>query len=308
MAPVLGSRFAAEVEASRALMGRARDLLIEARTYKRDRDGKFSATGGGGVREAIANAQSIDEVNAAVADEIRRVSGNETHVDFAGADLDVAKEYGEGVVRGLEHSPSTRVTDITTYGPGGGRPARDHEGETEYANARSADDDGGGVTTEIGFNVRYAGDPARLRASLTEDAVVTEGLRGMRERGSASSDAGPMGVAIHEFGHVASSQVPWTHEKVTRDAHGEVMQRYKVDIEFEAQHHVMDISERETGSRYGNGINTGPSAIIGREISMYAASERGETTAEAFADVVLHGDAASQLSHDIYAMVTRGAG
>jgi hypothetical protein len=280
------------------------DLLNHPGHSSQKSHGRKGGGAGGGVREAIANAQSIDEVNAAVANEIRRVSGNETHVDLAGADLDVAKEYGEGVVRGLEHTPSTRLTDVATYGPGGARPAREGEGETEYANARSADDEGGGVSTEIGFNMAYAADPARFRASLAEDAKT--GPDGVR--GSASSDAGPMGVAIHEFGHVASSQVPWTHEKVTLDARGEVMRRTKVDIEFEAASHVGDLSERETGSRYGNGIDTGPRAIIGREISMYASWERGETTAEAFADVVLHGDAASTLSHDIYAMVTRGAG
>lgn len=295
------SRFAAEVETTRA---RIQTAVVLARQYTRDKDGKFSSGGGGGgVRDSLAAASTIEELNAALADEIKQVSGNDTHVDFAGSDLEVAKELGEGVVRGLEHSPSTRLIDVTTYGPGGGRAARDGEGGTEYANARTADD--ANKTTEIGFNVSYLSDPARFRASLAEDAKT--GPDGVR--GSASSDAGPMGVAIHEFGHVASSQVPWTHEKTVENVRtGEVIRRYTVDVEFEAGHHIGRIVEAQTGNPYGTNNDNSPRAFVSREISAYASWERGETTAEAFADVVLHGDSATQLSHDIYAMVTRGAG
>lgn len=64
MAAVLGSRFAVEVEASRALMGRARDLLVEARKYTRDSDGQFSSTGGGGDDDEDSGYDpGIDEMN-----------------------------------------------------------------------------------------------------------------------------------------------------------------------------------------------------------------------------------------------------
>lgn len=43
------SRFAAQVEASRAQASAARALLVEGRKYTRDREGKFSSTGGGGA-------------------------------------------------------------------------------------------------------------------------------------------------------------------------------------------------------------------------------------------------------------------
>lgn len=291
---MLTATFGARIAQSRQRMA------VLDRSYRRDKDGKF-ASGGGGVRESLAAATTIGELNTAIAGEAKRITGRDTRVNLKGADLQVGKELGEGVLRGMEHTPSTHLDSVTTYGPGGARKARADEGSGEYANARNrADAD---TTKEIGFSTEWVGNSAKFRESLAEDDKVTDGVRG-----SVSSGAGPMGVAIHEFGHVASSQVPHTYEVVTRGKGGVEVDRYKVGVEFEAHHHVMDISERETGSPYGNGIDTGPRAIIGREISSYASWERGEATAEAFADVVLHGDSASQLSHDIYDMVTRGAG
>jgi hypothetical protein len=72
---LLGSRFAAEVEASRALMGRAQALLIEARQYKRDRKGQFSSTGGGGGDDdddetAAPNVVATKRISAQDGDEM----------------------------------------------------------------------------------------------------------------------------------------------------------------------------------------------------------------------------------------------
>ena len=283
-------------------VARSRQRLLD-RTYKRDKDGKF-ASGGGGVRDSLARATTIGELNAATAAEAKRITGRDTHVDMAGADLEVAKELNEGVLRGMEHTPSTRLDSIETYGRGGARKARDDEDGGEYANARGAVDDGGETPTyQLGFSTTWVGNPTKLRESMADDAKTQAG----GGPGSVGGKHGPMSIGVHEFGHVASSQVPSTHERVTYHVSGRELDRYKVDVEFEAQDRVHAIVEERTGSPYGNNQEN-PRSVIGREVSSYASWERGELTAEAFADVVLNGDKASSLSHDIYDMVTRGAG
>jgi hypothetical protein len=257
-------------------------------------------------RDSLAAATTIGELNDVVAAECRRITGRETKVDMKGADLQVAKELTEGVLRGMEHSPSTRLDTIETYGPGGSRRPRADEDDGGYANANNGKEDGGDTPTrQIGFNTRMAGDPAKIRELLADDAKPQDG----GGPGSVGGKHGPVSIGTHEFGHVASGQVPETHEIVTRDKWGKIMpeRTFKAGVEWEAQDHIGAIVERATGSPYGNGT-VNRRTVVEREISFYASTERGETTAEAFADVVLNGGAASSLSHDIYAMVTRGSG
>ena len=171
------------------------DIRIMLRAQSRDWHGRFAGggggrfgSGGGGVRDALAQAQSIEELNDAIAGEIQRISGQDTRVDLKGADLEVGGEIGEGVARGLEHSPSTRIAHLQTYGEGGSRPAGGAEGDgvERFAHAR----DGG-----ISVDVRSAGDPSGLRADLKKQ--FDDGYLIERD---------PTGVAVHEFGHLAAKQ------------------------------------------------------------------------------------------------------
>lgn len=278
-------RFASHTAMTRQRIAEAKTLPIVDRDYKRDPDGKF-ARGGGGLRQSLQDAKSIDELNATAAAEAKRITGFDTDVNFAGSDLQIAREHAEGVLRGMEHAPTTHVTAVYTYGEGGSRPARDDEGGGEYANARGADDE----ATEIGFSTQWSADPDGYRASLAKD---------MENNGSIGG--GPIGVGVHEFGHVASHQARHEYEKDLTGGYGTRREFAKLDVEWEAHDHAhrqAGKTERERYDKYRSHVE--------REISFYASWERGELTAEAFADVVLNGDKASQLSHDIYQMVTRG--
>lgn len=253
------------------------------------------------VRKALADATSIAEINKAIAGEAKRITGQTTAVNLKGADLQVARETGEGILRGLERSPTTRLTSVTTYGPGAGRASRAHEHDDGFANAHNAKGDTG-RTTEMAFNIRWMSDPAAFRAALAKDGEKDNGARG-----KAYGDAGPMGNAIHEFGHVAASQVPETYERVTYDAFGNVMRKYLVNIEREAGDLVTArVDKLNEGRRRGRRISARD--YVAKQVSWYGSWERSELLAEAFADVVVHGDKASSLSKDIYDMVVRGAG
>lgn len=74
--------------------------------------------GGGGVRDSLAGAGSIEELNAAATAEARRITGRDIPVDMTGADLQVAKEHLEGIMQGLDRFPEATLTGVYSYGPG----------------------------------------------------------------------------------------------------------------------------------------------------------------------------------------------
>lgn len=158
---------------------------IVDRQYTRDSDGKFATSGG--VRDSLANAKDTRELNTAIAAEAKRITGHDVQVDMAGADLSIAAEYGEGVLRGLERFPAARLSSVHTYGPRGAR--RDVPGFGDSYAVTSHSDHG----DAIGFNTR--GGPEALRLSMRE----------AQESGHLVAGT-PMGVAFHEMGHVVASQ------------------------------------------------------------------------------------------------------
>lgn len=99
------------------------DTLVVARTYKRDRDGKF-ASGGGGVRDALAGHATAEEVGAAAQAEAKRITGRDIEFDLAGSDTQLAAEHAEGILRGLERYPNTPLQRVQQ---GGSRYAEDQE-------------------------------------------------------------------------------------------------------------------------------------------------------------------------------------
>jgi hypothetical protein len=223
------------------------------------------------VREALTRARSSEEVARAVAAEASRLTGRKVDVNFSGADVRVARGYGEGLLSGLERFPGVPLIRVRMYGepdspPGIGMAAAtsSHDTFSAYGDVKV-----GGEIDTISFNAAWASDGDRIHDTLREKAA-----------GKSSTQAvydSPRGVAIHEFGHVVA---------------------HHADAEAAARS-VARRRQRASGER----IST--SALVKRDISRYASRDDGELAAEAFADVMLNGDEASELSREIFDEIER---
>jgi hypothetical protein len=141
---------------------------------------------GADVRDALAEADSIEELNAAISAQSEGITGEALRVNLAGMDLQVARETGEAVLQGLERFPDAKLSGLTTYGVGGARQDIQLDADA-YAVTMHGNRD------LIAFNVAESGDGSGYRAQLNGDM-----LDGHLAVGT------PMGVAFHEFGHVVS--------------------------------------------------------------------------------------------------------
>lgn len=167
-----------------------------------------SGGGGSGPRESLASASSTQEISAAASSEARAITGRDIGFNFDGADPDVAREHAEGVLRGLERSPSTPLSGVGTYGPGGSL-GEEFEGDPGNAVA---------INGTLGFNNALSGPEAAAdyRADLKDNA----------ESGFNTGDGTPVSVGVHEFAHVATSRV--AEVQVERNVEG-TAQHFKVD-------------------------------------------------------------------------------
>lgn len=225
------------------------DLPPLARTYKRDKDGKFAS---GGVRDALAKAGTAEEVGAAASAEAKRITGRVIPFDMAGSDPQIAREHAEGILRGLEKYPDT---DLYSVKQGG-------DALIEATGAHAVYE-----RHQITFtNAAQAGGPDAYRQSIAE----------MHDSGHGVP-AGPMGVALHEFGHAM----------MARGAGG-----------FAGQ-----VLAEQAAAEKGRSV----SEHVRQEISSYAASSGYELGAEAFADVMLNGRKASRLSKQIVSIEEEAA-
>ncbi len=153
----------------------ARGVLIEARTYKRDKDGRFGSGGGGSVRQSLSDAGTATEVAAAASAEAKRITGRDVDFRMEGSDVQIAREHCEGVLQGLERYPDVALDRVQTASMPFG-----------YQDAWAVTVGGSTIT----FNRAYAADPAGYRQSLAKSHT----------EGHLLPD-GPTGVALHEFGH-----------------------------------------------------------------------------------------------------------
>jgi len=278
-------RMADDVRASRVMVGRAQALLEavpQARTYKRDADGRFGS--GGGVRESLAAASTTAEVGAAASAEARRITGRDIPFDYQDIEPQLAREYSEGVLQGLERFPTAplgavRATDFPADG----------EGEFTWAHAKRPENGTVSGQYEIEFNRQ---GEASERAN---EILDMKQARGVYVYGDVR------GLALHEFGHVmhegfgtasaaSESAWKWAKQKATADQPAPAP------------------APRKPWWRRDKGDSTeaspGPSGddqkvVLMRELSFYAATNRHELSAEAFADVMVNGDGASEVSHQI---------
>lgn len=144
----------------------------------------------GNVRSSLAAASSVSALNEAAKADARRISGKTVEFDFTGADLHIAREYAEGVLRGMERFPDARIAAVRTgHGAEGVNTHRD-DIELDHVYARTHELDDG--RQEIVFDQGWASRPNEFRDVLAQRAE-------RRRIGRGSTTAGPMGVAIHEF-------------------------------------------------------------------------------------------------------------
>lgn len=169
------------------------------RTYKRDKNGRFGS-GGGGVRDSLAKAETISGIGAAAEAEAKRLTGRDVPFDMAGSDVQIAREHAEGVLRVMEAYPEVgimrvRTADLAGQDPGGGTPF-----------ARILGDD-------VVFSREFAGNPAEYRDSLQKSEAV-----GWYAPGHAS----PTAIGIHEASHLtgpAWETGPRAYPIVVQSAH-----------------------------------------------------------------------------------------
>src|SRR5262249_14360030 len=192
----------------------------------------------------------IRAVNGAAEAEAKRITGRTVTFLFGGDDkpdnVQLAREYAEGILQGMERVPETELRLVQTGPRRGGVFADKHiNGEV------------------ITFNSELESEPARV-------------AMGLSERNHFLITGTPTGVAVHEYGHTVGS----SH-----------------DLHYEAAIEVADF-RNELWHAGEDRFDT--TELISQRITSYAATDEWELTAEAFADVVLHGDQASVLSRRIY--------
>jgi hypothetical protein len=239
---------------TRVAQARARLVqLSNARTYHRDKNGKFTSGGGGsgGVRKALKDAKTLDDIASATSRELSSVQGHPVAVNFTGLHPQVAREYGEGLIQAAGHFPGSRLGAVGTYGPGGSDPGFRSERSTPNGRVILATTDHGPVDgnhDRIMFNAANGSQEGRLRDALKESAAAHDTVGGSIPY-----------VAIHEFAHVAAGagNAEW-------QVHGHYAQQ--------AERHHQPMSE-----------------YVASHLSKYAATNHMELSAEAVSDVIMHG-------------------
>lgn len=255
---------------TRAQLRYGRHVLdqLQARQYTRDKEGKFASTGG--VREALANAGDVPAINSAAAAEAERITGRTGDraiaFAFAGSDPQIAREHAEGILQGLERFPRAPLRRVDDFNPD------EPESLVHYGHLADsmAYTSMGFTQGSIHFNVRYSGDPAKYGRALEHSAVPGPSGKAFL------SDPTVTGVALHEFGHILTSR------------HGEEGTPPKVP--------AVKIATEMAREQSGRGITT----YVRGELSEYATSNSHELNAEAFADVMAHGDGAAPVSRAIF--------
>lgn len=75
--------------------------------------------GGSGIRQSLRDAATVEDVEQVTAGELHRLIGHPVSVSFQGFDEGLARESAEGILRGAERFPNTRLGAVSTYGQGG---------------------------------------------------------------------------------------------------------------------------------------------------------------------------------------------
>lgn len=217
-------------------------------------------SGSGGVRDSLAAAKTADEVAGVLAGELESAMGRPVSVNLKGMNVDVAREHAEGVLQVAERFPRNELGEVTTFGRRGAL-SKESMGPSGTAHAVTSDGPNGSNSDRIAFNVDIG--PAAYRAKLAKGKSVPDS---------------PMGVAVHEMGHVVT-----VHNRSIGRANA-----------------IASASASAAGEGFFDHLS--------KNISPYAATSEYEMTAEGFTAGMLHGSAASKLSQDIFDAVVEANG
>lgn len=244
--------------------------------------GRKKAGGSGEVRDALAGAESINEINAAAMAEAKRITGRHIAFDMTGSDPQTAREHAEGVLRGLERFPNAKLTFVSVA----------HLAPNTWAQA----DVFGGIT----FNSAFASPAGRKRylASLREGeagwdkGLEVYGVSDLKMSSFHTRNSGtPTATALHEFGHIVDMAT------TSRRSHPAVDNLLQTATAREQR------SQTVPGAKIRN-----PADLVMRTVSKYAMENQTELVAEAFTDVMVNGSAASEVSKGIFDILEREYG
>ncbi len=222
------------------------------------------------VRPARKAARTTVSVGKVFATEYRRITGRDIDPNslyFEGS-VATAREHAEGVLRGLERFPDIPLERVVAFGTG-----------NEYASATSR---------AIRFNQVWT-SPADRKKYL--DALAQDEASRWHVPGSGN----PVAVALHEFGHVVD-----TSSDVFRRDLDALLARSAAarDADLATARAAGEMVDADDFAA-GGGVD----GLIRRDVSRYATRDRKELAAEAFADVMINGGRASDLSRDIFTLL-----
>ena len=235
--------------------------------------------GGGGVpRQSLQDAKTTAAVGAAAAAEAKRITGRDIPFDYQDIEPQLAREYSEGLLQGLERFPSAplgavRAKDFPS----------DRESEFTWAHTLTPATTGGQY--EIEFN----------RSS--DAAEQANKILGMKQARGVFAYGDVRGLALHEFGHVM-------HE-----SRGTSSRASAIGRTYARERTARPPAPAQRRGLFGRRPPpvTGPTQeerddqhiFLLREISFYSQHNSHEFAAEAFADVMVRGAGASPLSHQV---------
>jgi len=236
------------------------------------------------VRQSLADAKTASDVGLAAATEAKRITGRDIPFDYHGVEPQLAREYSEGVLRGLERYPSAPLGAVRTteFPP-------DPEGETTWAHTLRPEAEGNSSGKyEIEFN------GANGVAGQVDEMLHMKQARGAYAFGDVQ------GLALHEFGHVlhehagtsdAAKRVAnaYAEKNVPAPVAAPGKRRFGVGPHAPGELTAEQVQEHKENKR----------VFLLREISFYSQDSPHELAAEAFADVMTNGAHASPLSHQI---------
>lgn len=232
----------------------------------------------GQVRPELSSAQSAAVLNRLAAEEARRITGRDIAFDLEGADLQIGREYAEGVLRAIERYPSARLSAVRIGDPAEGVNRDRDDIDVDHIYARTLLNDDGGH--ELVFDRGWSSNPVAFREALAASAH-----RRTTGRGGVTSD--PMGLAIHELAHVIDTSSGNLLSRIAQD----MADRFLAS-RGEAPYRGNDYEER-LASRARREM------LVSGDVSSYATASWRELAAEAFADVEVNGDDAGELSRAI---------
>lgn len=223
-----------------------------------------------GVRASLKGAATTAAVGATLAAELRGLNGGrQVNVDFEDADVQIAREYAEGILRGQELFPHALLTSV---------------GMADVNDLSDDEDDDGAYATAFGeprvygaiyFDHKLSASRESWDAASTQAEGVDEGWN--------PKGWSPVWLAAHEFGHLVNdfgTEAPDGSDFAEREATEIVQQQ----MESEGLDRVHALARYE---------------YIRPAVSGQATLGLQELVAEAFADVAVNGDDAAPVSRSI---------